>query len=121
MVYFLKGALPWQGLHGKDRKDKHEKIKAKKVGTGVNKLCEGLFEELAVYIKYCRAMKFEEAPNYSHIRKLLGHRFNEEKYTMDYQFDWEVPRDLKKESDNEAIKLMLKRAEAEQENEEKSK
>eukprot|EP00826_Nyctotherus_ovalis_P020020 TRINITY_DN1624_c0_g5_i1.p1 TRINITY_DN1624_c0_g5~~TRINITY_DN1624_c0_g5_i1.p1 ORF type:complete len:268 (+),score=62.83 TRINITY_DN1624_c0_g5_i1:666-1469(+) len=110
LVYFMKGSLPWQGLQAKDRKEKYEKIKGKKASIGLEKLCEGLPNEFAGYIKYCRSLKFDEAPNYVYVKKLFEDRFNDEKYTMDYQFDWVTLKSLKKESDNEAIKLMLKRA-----------
>lgn len=42
LIYFLKGSLPWQGLHGKDKEDKIEQIKIKKCGTTTEELCKGL-------------------------------------------------------------------------------
>jgi len=108
MVYFMKGSLPWQGLQAKDRKEKYEKIKIRKASIPIDKLCEGIASEFAVYLKYCRGIKFEEAPNYTYLKKLLENRFNTEKYTIDYQFDWMATKSMKKKSDNEAIKLMLK-------------
>lgn len=120
LVYFMKGSLPWQGLQAKDRKEKYEKIRLRKANTTIDKLCEGMPGEFATYIKYCRSLKFEEAPNYAYARKLFEKRFAEEKYTTDYQFDWVILKNLKKGSDNEAIKLMLKRPDEETNDEEKS-
>jgi casein kinase I family protein HRR25 len=42
IVYFLKGKLPWQGLHGHTKKDKYDRIKEKKIATSSQALCEGL-------------------------------------------------------------------------------
>lgn len=112
LVYFMRGSLPWQGLQAKDRKEKYEKIRMKKASTRVEDLCEGLPNEFANYIKYCRSLRFDETPNYVHVRKMFEDRFNDDKLAVDYQFDWVALRTLKKESDNEAIKLMLKRAAA---------
>jgi len=121
IIYFMKGLLPWQGLQAKDRKEKYEKIKARKAGIAIEELCEGIPNEFVTYIKYCRSLKFEEAPNYAYVRKLFKDLFNAEKYTLDYQFDWVTLKNLKKESNNEAIKLMIKSSTEPNHNEEKSK
>lgn len=42
LIYLAKGALPWQGLPAKNRKQKYQKITEKKVDTPVEMLCEGL-------------------------------------------------------------------------------
>lgn len=41
-IYFLKGSLPWQNQQGKDRNEKYEKIKEKKISTPFDVLCRGL-------------------------------------------------------------------------------
>lgn len=107
LLYFLKGSLPWQGLQAKDHKEKYEKIKCKKQSISVEKLCEGLPSVFAMYLKYCRTLRFDEDPNYTHLKRLFDILFKEEEYTMDYVFDWVELKKLKKKSDNEAIKLML--------------
>ena len=40
-MYFLRGALPWQGLKAATNKQKYEKIGEKKQTTAVKDLCEG--------------------------------------------------------------------------------
>lgn len=39
LVYFLKGALPWQGLHAKSSLDKYQAILEKKMATSIEELC----------------------------------------------------------------------------------
>ena len=34
-MYFLRGSLPWQGLQGKTKKEKYDRIKDKKISTPV--------------------------------------------------------------------------------------
>jgi serine/threonine protein kinase len=42
LVYFLKGILPWQGLHGSTSEEKYRLIFEKKQQTTLVSLCEGL-------------------------------------------------------------------------------
>lgn len=42
LVYFMKGSLPWQGLHGDGNEEKYRKILEKKQSTSLPQLCEGL-------------------------------------------------------------------------------
>lgn len=107
MLYFLKGQLPWQGLQAKDRKEKYEKIKCKKQAISIEKLCEDLPSEFTLYLKYCRSLKFEEEPNYHHLKWIFEILFKNNEFTMDYEYDWITKKDCKKHTENEAIKLML--------------
>ena len=107
LVYFLRGSLPWQGLQAKTRKEKYAKIKDKKSITSIESLCEGLPNELCAYLKYCRGLKFDEDPDYDHLRKLFTNLFSMQKYAPDSMFDWVGLKQEKKHSDIEAIKLML--------------
>eukprot|EP00826_Nyctotherus_ovalis_P039568 TRINITY_DN3814_c0_g4_i2.p1 TRINITY_DN3814_c0_g4~~TRINITY_DN3814_c0_g4_i2.p1 ORF type:complete len:185 (-),score=66.80 TRINITY_DN3814_c0_g4_i2:48-602(-) len=107
MVYFLKGQLPWQGLKAKDRKDKYEKIKAKKQMISIEKLCEGLPQEFVLYLKHCRSLNFEQTPNYFYLKSLFENLFEQKKYIADFAYDWIEVMDTKKTTNNEAIKLML--------------
>ena len=42
LLYFLKGSLPWQGLPGKNKNDKYNAIKKKKLETPLEDLCKGI-------------------------------------------------------------------------------
>jgi casein kinase 1 len=69
--YFSLGQLPWQGLKAATNKQKYEKIGEKKQSTPVKDLGDGLPEEFGQYLTYARTLKFEEQPDYDHLRGLF--------------------------------------------------
>jgi len=70
LVYFMKGKLPWQGIHTKNQiKD----IGDIKMCTSVQKLCSDLPICILKYINYCRMLKFEEQPDYEYLKGLFKH------------------------------------------------
>lgn len=76
LVYFLKGRLPWQhvpraGPNGITPKQRKERILEIKLSTHPAELCAGLPTEIESFINYCRALKFEEQPNYAQLRSFL--------------------------------------------------
>ena len=72
-IYFMKGAVPWQGLHGyKNEKEKSRMIKKLKVDTTPEELCSGLPDQFLQFLKYSRGIKFDEEPDYKFIRKLFS-------------------------------------------------
>lgn len=92
LMYFMRGSLPWQGLKAVTKKQKYDKISEKKVSTPVEALCKGFPQEFALYLNYCRGMRFEEAPDYVYLRKELFRRLFTKKlnYQYDFQFDWNL-------------------------------
>jgi len=71
LIYFLKKRLPWQGLQ-KNKNDNHIKIVGDcKMKTSLDDLCEGLPQCFKKYMKTCNEMRFEETPNYEHLKTLL--------------------------------------------------
>lgn len=75
LVYFLKGSLPWQGIKNNIKKNKHadniEAIGEVKMCTSLDKLCSDLPSCFKDYLKYCRHLKFDEAPDYEYLRNLF--------------------------------------------------
>lgn len=71
LIYLLKGSLPWQGLGGKNKADKYNLIRDKKVSTTIENLCKGIPNEFVEYLKICRGMKFEETPNYELLKQIF--------------------------------------------------
>lgn len=46
--------------------------------------------EFASYLRYCRALRFEERPDYSYLRQLFRTLFHGQGFTYDYVFDWNM-------------------------------
>ncbi|KAJ3052246.1 casein kinase I, partial [Rhizophlyctis rosea] len=92
-MYFLRGSLPWQGLKAATNKQKYEKIGEKKQVTQVKDLCEGFPEEFASYLSYVRNLRFDEQPDYDHLRGLLNKVLSRIGEVDDGVFDWMIVMD----------------------------
>lgn len=90
LMYFVTGTLPWQGLRAATKQQKYERISEKKMTTPIDTLCKGAPTEFATYLNYCRAMRFEEKPDYSYLRQLFRNLFHGQGFTYDYVFDWNM-------------------------------
>lgn len=88
LMYFNRGSLPWQGLKAATKKQKYEKISEKKMSTPVEVLCKGFPAEFAMYLNYCRGLRFEEQPDYMYLRQLFRILFRTLNHQYDYTFDW---------------------------------
>ncbi|EGR29282.1 hypothetical protein IMG5_159280 [Ichthyophthirius multifiliis] len=87
-IYFLKGQLPWQNIRAKDKKEKYEQIKVKKLGISSEELCKGCPDQFLTYLNYTKNLKFEEKPNYTSCRQLFKNFMAQQKYSHDYNWDW---------------------------------
>ncbi len=92
LMYFLKGKLPWQGLPGRNKKEKYERIKEKKKSTSIEALWEGFPSEFVKFFTYCRGLQFEDKPCISDLRKLFKHLMKKKDYDYDYKFDWIIKK-----------------------------
>lgn len=88
LMYFNRTSLPWQGLKAATKKQKYERISEKKMSTPVEVLCKGFPAEFAMYLNYCRGLRFEEAPDYMYLRQLFRILFRTLNHQYDYIFDW---------------------------------
>jgi len=95
LTYFIRGSLPWQGLKANTRKQKEELILQKKESMSPEELCEGLPEEFQTYFKHIRSLRFDEIPDYAHLRHLFRNLFCRRGYEYDYVFDWTILKFLK--------------------------
>ncbi|XP_017393500.1 casein kinase I [Cebus imitator] len=87
-MYFNRTNLPWQGLKAMTKKQKYEKISEKKMSTPVEVLCKGFPAEFAMYLNYCRGLRFEEVPDYMYLKQLFRILFRTLNHQYDYTFDW---------------------------------
>ena len=46
--------------------------------------------EFAMYLNYCRGLRFEEAPDYMYLRQLYRILFRTLNHQYDYTFDWTI-------------------------------
>lgn len=101
-IYLCFGiSLPWQGLRAGTKKQKYDRISEKKMLTPVEVyfdfeylfvtkqwyiskwnynysqqvLCKSYPSEFMSYFHYCRALKFEDKPDYSYLKRLFRDLF----------------------------------------------
>ncbi|CAK6450192.1 unnamed protein product [Pipistrellus nathusii] len=86
LMYFNRTNLPWQGITAATKKQKYEKICEKKMATDV--LCNGYPAEFAMYLNYCRGLRFEETPDYEYLKELFRTLFRNLNLSYDFVFDW---------------------------------
>ena len=89
-IYFLKGSLPWENLKSTCMKNLRENIMNKKE-ISIEKLCEGLPDEFAKFLTYCRKLWFDSKPDYSYLKKLFQVLFKKSGFKFDYLYDWSEP------------------------------
>ena len=92
LMYFNLGTLPWQGLNAGTKRQKYEKITEKKMSTNVDVLCRSYPSEFATYLNYCRALQFDDKPDYSFLRQMFRSLFHRQGFIYDYIFDWNHAR-----------------------------
>lgn len=90
LIYFLKGCLPWMGVHAKTGKEKHTVIGEMKRTVSFDALCDGLPGKTCFinYLEYVRGLGFTERPNYKYLIKLFKHELRLNKLKNDKNYDW---------------------------------
>lgn len=87
LVYFLKGALPWQSM-GDSATNKWEKVGSKKMEVCASELCSDLPCEFAAYVNYTRSLHFDECPDYTYLRDLFRSLYLRSGFEYDGCYDW---------------------------------
>ena len=92
LMHFLRGNLPWQGLRGKTREEKYQKIGFKKRDTTLDELCNGYPTEFKEYLAAVKDLTFEEDPPYEAYRALFQGVLDDiAKHKISpYDFDWQT-------------------------------
>ena len=98
-MYFLRGALPWQGLKASNKRDKYERIKEKKLTTSIEVLCKGYPIEFTKYLSQCRNLRFDERPDYASMKNMFKDLFQKSGYKFDYQYDWVIFNEKKEKAE----------------------
>ena len=77
LIHFALGTLPWIKMKhvGSNRTEKRRETNDKKLSVSIEELCKDLPKELAVYMNYCRKLKFDEDPDYGYLRRLFHDLF----------------------------------------------
>lgn len=88
LMYFNRGSLPWQGMRGTTKRQKYERICEKKIATSIEELCGDFPIQFALYLNYCRSLKFEQEPDYNFLRNLFRDVWNAQKDRYKFDFDW---------------------------------
>lgn len=88
LMYFSRGKLPWQGIKANSKEEKYTKIMECKMSTPLEALCKGHPPAFATYMNYCRALRFEDRPDYAYLRKLFKDLFKSMSFEEDNVFDW---------------------------------
>ena len=96
LIFFLKGKLPWQGLKGSTKSKRSKNIFNVKNNTSLMDLCSDLPKEFLYYMKYCRILRFHQKPDYNLLRNLFIVLFKNNKYDLDYIYDWNIVAKKKK-------------------------
>jgi serine/threonine protein kinase len=96
LIFFAKGCLPWQGLKGSTKSKRSANILNVKNSKSLEDLCEDLPREFLLYMKYCRLLRFPQKPDYVILRDLLINLFKNNKYTLDFIYDWNIVAKRKK-------------------------
>merc|ERR1740117_200641 len=82
------------GIKADTKDEKYRKIMETKMSTPVETLCKGYPAVFASYLNYCRALRFEDRPDYAYLRRLFKDLFMREGCVNDGMFDWSQPAGL---------------------------
>ena len=81
-MYFLHGALPWQGLKAATKKQKYDWIMEKKMTMPTDLLCWGFLSKFGIFLNYTCALHFDDKLDYSYLHKLFCDLFVCEGFSM---------------------------------------
>lgn len=98
MIYFLRGALPWDDVGKTKDLENEDSVLKRKENIKARDLCEGLPDEFVTYFDQIRATGFAK-PRYAYLRKIFRNLFKREGYEYDNVFDWTVLKFLANETD----------------------
>ena len=87
LIYFIKGCLPWENVVIKNKEERIQTILDYKKRINDDILCEGLPEEIKLFVSYTKNLKFDEEPDYNYLKNLLKVIINTKNSDKDFYFD----------------------------------
>jgi len=60
------------------------------MATSPELLCRGFPTEFRSYFEYCRALRFDDRPDYSYLKRLFSDLFQRKGYEEDHMYDWTI-------------------------------
>ena len=90
LLYFLRGKLPWQGLHVKNKEERYHKIMEIKIETTAFQLCKGFPKEFEEYVEYTRKLEYEQNPDYNFLKNLFLNIIKDDKNNSENVYDWDI-------------------------------
>lgn len=105
--YFLSGGrLPWQGIKCEDIRKRYQIIGNIKEETRVSDLGQKYPWEFSLYLRYCRALKFTQAPDYLYLKNLFRSCLNRIGSPEDNVFDWMIQlNENDSDEDNNTVQI----------------
>jgi casein kinase I family protein HRR25 len=107
LIYFCRGALPWQGLKAQTKKQKYDRIMEKKMTTSTEALTRGLPCEFTLFLNYARSLRFDDKPDYVYLRRMMRDLFVRQAYQYDYVFDWTIFKHQQQELQQQQQQLQV--------------
>lgn len=87
-IYCLKGSLPWQVTTSNNKDESYESIRKLKRETDLFTLCNEIPLEFAAYLDYCRALNYDESPDYNYLKNLFINLFKLKKLNANSEYEW---------------------------------
>lgn len=95
LVYFAAGSLPWQALHASGDESRFGAILEMKRSLSPEEVCAKCPDPVfARFLRYCRELDFEQAPDYELLRGLFRDVLQASGDTDDRVFEWSTGAEL---------------------------
>ena len=89
-VFFLCSGLPWDQRMSQNPRNASQIALETKTNTPTEELCRTTPREFALYLNYCRGLRFDMQPDYAYLRRMFREVFERENYREDFLYDWTV-------------------------------
>ena len=90
LIYLFRNSLPWSQINSEDFLQRAEQVDIKLSSTS-SQLCRGLEPEYKHFMDYCRALKYEEIPDYKFAKEMFMQLASRIGFHGDWEYDW-MPR-----------------------------